>query len=62
MSSHVALTFKCSSNFYQRFIKEPSWIAASLTSMLKTSGSIESTTRSGKGGVGVGGDSGDNGG
>ena len=30
--------------------------------MLKTSGSTESTTRLGKGGVGVGGDSGDDGG
>ena len=33
-------------------------IAAPLTSMLKTSGSTDSTTRPEKGGVGVGGDSG----
>ena len=34
-------------------------IAAPLTSMLKTSGSTESTTRPGKGGVEVGGDGGE---
>ena len=62
MSRHVALTFRCSSNFYQRFIQELSRIAAPLISMLKTSGSTESTTRPGKGGVGVGGDGGDDGG
>ena len=42
-------------NFYQRFIQGFSRIAAPLTSMLKTSGSIESKTRLGEGGVGVGG-------
>ena len=42
-------------NFYRRFIQEFSRIATSLTSMLKTSGSTESKTRPGKGGVGVGG-------
>ena len=42
----------------QRF----SQIAAPLTSMLKTSGSTESTTRPEKGGVRVGGDGGENGG
>ena len=45
-------------NFYRQFIQGFSWIAASLTSMLKTSGSIESKTRSGEGGVGVGGSGG----
>ena len=44
-------------NFYQRFIQGFSRIAAPLTSMLKTSGSTESSTRPGKGEVGVGGDS-----
>ena len=43
-------------NFYRRFIQGFSRIAASLTSMLKTSGSTESTIRPGKGGVGVGDD------
>ena len=62
MSRHVALTFRCSSDFYRRFIQELSRIAAPLTSMLKTSRSTESTTRPGKGGVGVGGDGGDDGG
>ena len=42
-------------NFYQRFIQGFSRIAAPLTSMLKTSGSIESKTRPGEGEVGVGG-------
>ena len=40
-------------NFYRQFIQEFSRIAAPLTSMLKTSGSTESKTRSDKGGVGV---------
>ena len=62
VSSHVALTFRFSSDFYQRSIQGFSRIAASLTSMLKTSGSTESTTRPGKGRVGVGGDGGDDGG
>ena len=47
-------------NFYQRIIQKGK-IAALLTSMLKTSGSTKSTIRLGKGGVGVGGDDGDNG-
>ena len=42
-------------NFYRRFIQGFSWIAAPLTSMLKTSGGTESKTRPGEGGVGVGG-------
>ena len=42
-------------NFYQRFIQRFSRIAATLTSMLKTSGSTQSKTRPGEGGVGVGG-------
>ena len=42
-------------NFYRRFIQEFSRIAAPLTSMLKTSGSTESKTQLGEGGVGVGG-------
>ena len=42
-------------NFYRRFIQGFSRIAAPLTSMLKTSGSTESKTRPGEGGVGVGG-------
>ena len=42
-------------NSYQRFILGFSRIATPLTSMLKTAGSTESTTRPGKGGVGVGG-------
>ena len=41
-------------NFYQQLIQGFSQIAASLTSMLKTSGSTESKTQSGEGGVGVG--------
>ena len=53
---------KCLSDFYQQFILEPSRITAPLTSMLKTSGSTESTTRPGKGGVGFGGDGGNDGG
>ena len=44
-------------NFYRRFIQGFSRIAAPLTSMLKTSGSTESSTRPGKGEVEVGGDS-----
>ena len=48
-------------NLYRRFIQGFSRIAAPLTSMLKTSGSTESTIRPGKGGVGVGGYGGDNG-
>ena len=39
MFSHVALTFRCSSDFYRRFIQGFRWIAAPLTSMLKTTGS-----------------------
>ena len=42
-------------NFYQRFIQGFNWIAVPLTSLLKTSGSIESKTRPGEGRVGVGG-------
>ena len=42
-------------NFYRRFIHGFSWIAAPLTLMLKISGSTESKTRPGEGGVGVGG-------
>ena len=57
-----ALTFKCLSDFTGDSSKELSRIAAPLTSMLKTSGSTESTTRPGKGGVGVGGDGGGDGG
>ena len=41
MSSHVALTFKCSSNFYRHFIQGFRWIAAPLTSLLKTTGSSD---------------------
>ena len=44
-------------NFYWRFIQGFSRIAAPLTSMLKTSGSTEPSTRPGEGVVGVGGDS-----
>ena len=44
-------------NFYRRFIQGFSRIAAPLTSMLKTSGSTEPSTRPGEGVVGVGGDS-----
>ena len=44
-------------NFYRRFIQGFSWIAAPLTSMLKTSGSTKSSTRPGKGEVVVGSDS-----
>ena len=40
-------------NFYQQFIQRFSWIAAPLTSMLKTSGGTESKTQPGKGGVRV---------
>ena len=61
VSRHVVLTFKYSSNFYRRFIQDFSRIAASLTLMLKTSGSTDSTIRPGKGRVGVSGDGGDNG-
>ena len=57
-----ALTFKCLSDFTGDSSKELSRIAAPLTSMLKTSGSTESTIRPGKGGVGVGVDSNDDGG
>ena len=39
MSSHIVLTFKCSPDFYRRFIQGFSRIAAPLTSMLKTTGS-----------------------
>ena len=42
-------------NFYRRFIQGFSWIAAPLTSMLKTLGDTESKTRPGESGVGVGG-------
>ena len=42
-------------NFYRQFIQRFSWIAALLTSMLKTLGGTESKTRPGEGGVGVGG-------
>ena len=43
-------------NFYQQFILGFSWIAALLTSILKTSKGTESKTRSGESGVRVGGD------
>ena len=59
MSSHVTLTFRCLSNFYQCSIQGFSRIAVPLTLILKISGSIESITRLGKGGVRVGDDSGD---
>ena len=62
VSNKVVLTFKYSPDFYQSFIQGFSTVAAPLTSMLKTSGSIESTTRPGKGGVGVDGDGGNDGG
>ena len=41
-------------NFYRQFIQGFSRIAAPFTSILKTSGSTESKTRPGEGGVGVG--------
>ena len=41
MTSHVALTFKYSSNFYRRFIQGFRWIAAPLISLLKTTGSSD---------------------
>ena len=44
--------------FIRLFIQEFSQIAAPLTSMLKISGSTKSTTRPGKGRLGVGGDGG----
>ena len=44
MSSHVVLTFRCSSDFYRRFIQGFSKIAAPLTSMLRTSSSTDSST------------------
>ena len=44
MSSHVALTFRCSSDFYRRSIQGFSKIAAPLTSMLRTSSSTDSST------------------
>ena len=37
--NHVTLRFGCLSNFYWRFIQGFRWIAAPLTSMLKTTGS-----------------------
>ena len=42
---HIALTFKYSSNFYQRFIQRFRWIAAPLISMLKTTGLSNLTPR-----------------
>ena len=42
--SQVVLTFRCSPNFYRDFIQDFSKIAASLTSMLKTSSLIDSST------------------
>ena len=45
MFSHVALTFRCSSNLYRRFIQGFRWIAAPLTSMLKTTGSLDLAPR-----------------
>ena len=44
MSSHVALTFRCSSDFYRRSIQGFNKIAAPLTSMLRTSSSTDSST------------------
>ena len=44
-------------NFYRRFIQGFSWIATTLTSMLKTSGSTEPSIRPGEGILGVGGGS-----
>ena len=38
-------TFRFSSDFYQRFIQGFRWIAASLTSMLKTTGSSDLAPR-----------------
>ena len=45
MFNHVALTFGCLSDFYRRFIQGFRWIAASLTSMLKTTGSSDLAPR-----------------
>ena len=45
MFSHVALTFRRSSDFYQRFIQGFRWIATPLTSMLKTTGSSDLAPR-----------------
>ena len=45
MFSHVALTFKCSSDFYQRFLQGFRWIAAPFTSMLKTTRSSNLTPK-----------------
>ena len=59
MSSNIALTFRCSFDFYQYSIQGFNRIAALLTSMLKTLESTKSKTRPGKGGVGIGGDGGD---
>ena len=41
MFSHVTLTFRFLSNLYRRFIQGFKWIAAPLTSMLKTTGSSD---------------------
>ena len=45
MFSYVALTFGCLSDFYRRFIQGFRWIAAPLTSMLKTTGSSDLAPR-----------------
>ena len=45
VSSHIVLTFRCSSDFYRRSIQEFSKIASPLTSMLWTSSSTDSSTR-----------------
>ena len=41
MSSHVALTFRCSSYFYRCFIQGFRWMATLLTSILKTTESLD---------------------
>ena len=45
MFNHVALTFGCLSDFYRRFIQVFRWIAAPLTSMLKTTRSSDLAPR-----------------
>ena len=44
MFSHVALTFRCSSDFYRRFIQGFNRIAVPLTSILKTTRSFGLST------------------
>ena len=45
MSSHVVLTFRCLSDFYRRSIQGFSKIVAPLTSMLKTTESLDLAPR-----------------